>query len=162
VHPVGLYKATTNLRNHNRLLNSYYLVQWFKNCRGKKIKYLFKIFTFHLFCHPERPHPLPARRSSLPKVRHFVVPPVSVSNTSSSECSDMVSENWILLFPVNLLVTHALTCVGHSTYTPGFKHLQHSDVVAGSRTPDRACIIHHRRMCWWTAHCSFFTSLNTH
>jgi hypothetical protein len=58
-----------------------------------------------------------------------------------SECSELVSENWTLHFPVNLPVTHALTCVGHSTKTPGFKHLQHSDVVAGSRTPERACII---------------------
>ena len=63
------------------------------------------------------------------------------------ECTDVVGENWTLHFPVNLLVIYALTYVSHSTKTPGFKQLQHSEVGGGgSRPPDRACIIPHRKM----------------
>lgn len=63
------------------------------------------------------------------------------------EYTDVVGENRTLHLPVNLLVIHALTYVSHSTKTPGFKHLHHSEVGgAEGRPPDRACITLHRKI----------------
>lgn len=153
--------TTTNVRNHKHLLNSYHLVQWFQNCWGQKIKYFVKIFTIPLFWHLGRPKPLarpmPLSSPGMPLCR-------LTNNCVESlghECTDVVGENWTLHFHMNLLVTHALTYVSHSTKTSGFKHLLHSEVGgAGSRPPDRVCLILHRKMSWWTALFSFFTPMN--